>query len=165
MQNQLQMISPINDNHQHEEIIIKSPEVKTKIVKPTVLIPIPEADNVGELSATNNLFKRFFSGKEKKNETVLDTSLITVIAEQSELVEHNLTSPSLVIKNKLNDNIKSHEYNITSNKPLSLETTELSTTVGGHKISKENISDRKKRSFEIFFNSNVQVSGLCIRSL
>lgn len=153
------MISPINDNHQHEEII-KSSEAKTKIVKPTVLIPIPELDNVGKLSTTNNLLKTFFPGKEKKNKTenIQAASLLNVIAEQPELIEYNLTSPSLEIRNGINDNIQSYKY--ATNKSFSLGTTEISTIIVEQKISKENIIDRKKRSFEIFFNSDVQVSKM-----
>lgn len=63
IQSQLQMISPINDNHQYEEII-KSSETKSKILKPTVLIPVPEFDNVLSLLSPNNLLSKFFSGKE-----------------------------------------------------------------------------------------------------
>lgn len=63
IQNQLQMISPINDNHQYEEII-KSSEAKSKIFKPTVLIPVPEFDNVLSLFSPNNLLNKFFAGKE-----------------------------------------------------------------------------------------------------
>lgn len=161
MQNQLQMISPINDNHQHKEIIMSS-VAKTKIVKPTVLIPIPELDNVGKLPTTSNLLKTFFSGKENKNKTenIKAASLLSVITQQPEDIEHNST----VIKNSINNTVKSYEYNVTLNKSLPLETTQISNLMGEYKLSKKNVSDRKKRSFEIFFNYNVQVSK-CVLSL
>lgn len=66
MQNQLQMISPINDNHQYEEII-KSSEAKPKIFKPTVLIPVPKFDNILNTLTPNNLLSTFFAGKEKQD--------------------------------------------------------------------------------------------------
>jgi len=58
------MVSPINDNHQYEEII-KSSEAKPKIFKPTVLIPVPKFDNTLNALTPNNLLNTFFAGKEK----------------------------------------------------------------------------------------------------
>lgn len=72
MQSQLQLISPIIYNYQYEEIM-KSPMIpQPKIFKPTVLIPIPEFDNV--LKSPNNLFKQFFSGKEIQDIDILNTT-------------------------------------------------------------------------------------------
>lgn len=66
MQSQLQMISPINDNHQYEEII-KSSEAKPKILKPTVLIPVPEFDNFLNILTPKRFLNNFFAGKEKSD--------------------------------------------------------------------------------------------------
>lgn len=71
MQSQLQMISPINDNHQYEEII-KSSEAIPKIFKPTVLIPVPEFDNFLNILTPKRFLNNFFAGKEKPD--VIDTS-------------------------------------------------------------------------------------------
>lgn len=67
MQMQLQMISPINYNldHQNEKIIISS-EAKPKMNKPTVLIPLPKFD-VLNIFSPNLMFDVFFGGKEKQH--------------------------------------------------------------------------------------------------
>lgn len=70
MQSQLQMISPINDNHQYEEII-KSSEAVPKLFKPTVLIPVPEFDNFLNILTPKRFLNNFFAGKEKPD--VIDT--------------------------------------------------------------------------------------------
>lgn len=66
MQSQLQMISPINDNNQYEEII-KSSEAKPKIFKPSVLIPIPKFDNTLNALTPKTLLNTFFAGKEMQD--------------------------------------------------------------------------------------------------
>lgn len=72
MQNQLQMISPINSYHKQEKII-KSSEAKQNNFKPSVLIPLlTDINNVlNTSSSSNKLLNTFFAGKEKQ--TVTDT--------------------------------------------------------------------------------------------
>lgn len=62
IQNQVQLISPINDHRQNKEII-KSSEAKQKITKPHILISVPTFDNDFSKLPLNI----YFSGKEKQN--------------------------------------------------------------------------------------------------
>lgn len=146
MQNQLQMISPINNNHKHEKIL-KSVEVKPKVSKPSILIPLPTEDN----SFLNISSNKIFAGKEKQDvihsalgsleniEVItkpttdeyinnLLSSLNTSIFTESTklLLKKNYTTPSFLLStvdsSKYNQNLKnlqSHLYTErTSDVPL-----------------------------------------------
>lgn len=76
IQNQLQMISPINYN-EHYENVIKSSESQPKIFKPTVLIPVPKINNI--LKSQSNFFNNFFVGKEIQNFNLSTKEHIQVI--------------------------------------------------------------------------------------
>jgi len=67
MQIQLQMISPINYNLNDQNKKIISSEVKGKIYKPNVLISLPKSDDIDKLSPKNNMFNKYFGGKEKQD--------------------------------------------------------------------------------------------------
>lgn len=80
------------------------------------------------------------------------TSLTPIIAEKSENIEHNFNSSlsNLQNVNKMH-NIKNYTYSISSNSSHLFKTVENVTLY-------ENLGIRKRRSFELFFNSTVQVS-------
>lgn len=94
IQNQLHMITPISYNH-HYEGIIKSSEAKPKIVKPNILIPIPEFDNM--LSTLSSyLLNKYFAGKEKHNVTEsyssTEKSIQVITPTTNELISTKSTS-------------------------------------------------------------------------
>lgn len=102
IQNQVQMISPIIDNHQYKEII-KSSRAKSKIIKPSVLIPVPEFDHVLRMLSPNNSFNKFFAGKEKfdvSNENIEVVSLPSRESNSrivsSQKIEIHTKSPSIL---------------------------------------------------------------------
>lgn len=59
-------------------------------------------------------------------------------------------------RKKFFDDIKNDMFSTTSNNPLSSEIAEISTK--GLKTFKTNCGERSKRSYELFFDSNLQVS-------
>uniref|UniRef100_A0A2S2NSI1 Otoancorin n=1 Tax=Schizaphis graminum TaxID=13262 RepID=A0A2S2NSI1_SCHGA len=67
MQIQLQMISPINYNLNDPNKKVISSEVKGKMYKPNVLISLPKSDDIDKLSLNNNMFNKYFGGKEKQD--------------------------------------------------------------------------------------------------
>ncbi|XP_025197043.1 uncharacterized protein LOC112595869 [Melanaphis sacchari] len=68
MQIQLQMINPINYNlNDQNQTVIMSSEAKGKISKPNVLISLPKSDDLNKLSMKNNMYNKFFGGKQKQN--------------------------------------------------------------------------------------------------
>lgn len=98
IQNQLQMISPISDNRQYEEII-KSSEAKPNVVKPSVLIPVPEFDNVLSMLSPSKLINKFFTGKEKQDTSKNDIQSTSSSTE--EFISPFITSHNIEIVTKL----------------------------------------------------------------
>lgn len=115
------MISPISYNHNHEEII-KSSEAKPIIVKPNILIPIPENDNI--ISALSSyLLNKYFAGKEKHNVTESYSSTekniqIKTTPTTKEATSTEFTSiievQNFTISSTLMSNLDSSNYNQNS---------------------------------------------------
>ncbi|VVC44291.1 Hypothetical protein CINCED_3A001515 [Cinara cedri] len=124
IQNQLQMISPINNNHLYKEII-KSSEAKPKMFKPSVLIPVPEFNYVlNILASPNKLLNKFFAGKEKedKNNSVNTKKNIEVLTTQTTSITTESIS-ILEVKNSTNSSFTtpiliSSKYNESSTTSL-----------------------------------------------
>lgn len=92
------MISPISDNHQYEEII-KSSEAKPNVVKPSVLIPVPEFDNVLSMLSPSNLINKFFTGKEKQDTSKNNFQVISPTTEK--FISPFVTTQNIEIVTKL----------------------------------------------------------------
>lgn len=100
------------------------------------------------LANTTNNFNRISN---------INNPILQIITDKSKYIKHNFTSSLLNVKNeKKNQNIKDYAYSITSNDSLLFKTVEISNME--NITFNENESQRKKRSFELFFNSTVQVS-------
>lgn len=120
------MISPISDNHQYEEII-KSSEAKSNVIKPSVLIPVPEFDNVLSMLSPSNLINKFFAGKEKQD------------ASKNNF---QVTSPST--KKFISPFVTSQNIEIVTKLPSILEVQNFSTI--NSQISALNVSEYNQNS-------------------
>lgn len=180
------MISPINDNHEYEEII-KSSETKPKIFKPTVLIPVPEFDNFLNILTPEKMFNNFFSGKKKQDTT--DTkenigNIITPIKEESNSsfsssqkilistestsilkIQNSTTSSflsSTLDSSKYSQNSKNQEYeHYTEN---AFDTTIMpllaSTTDNSQKIATTPIKEKSEHIKHNFTSSSMDLNDI-----
>jgi len=101
MQIQLQMISPINYklNDLNKKIIMSS-DAKGKMYKPNILISLPKTDDLNKLSLKNNMFNKFFGGKEKPNNTIsAEEETTNTLSTNQEISIANKSTSILEVKN------------------------------------------------------------------
>lgn len=101
MQIQLQMISPINYNLNDQNIkVIMSSDVKGKMYKPNILISLPKTDDLYKISLKNNMFNKFFGGKEKPNNTFsAEEETINTLSINQQISIANKSTLILEVKN------------------------------------------------------------------
>lgn len=101
MQIQLQMISPINYNlNDQNKKVIMSSDAKGKMYKPNILIPLPKTDDLNKLSLKNNMFNKFFGGKEKPNNTIsAEEETINTLSINQQIPIANKSTSILEVKN------------------------------------------------------------------
>lgn len=101
MQIQLQMISPINYNlNDQNKKVIMSSDAKGKMHKPNILISLPKTDDLNKLSLKNNMFNKFFGGKEKPNITIsAEEETINTLSVNQQISIANKSTSILEVKN------------------------------------------------------------------
>lgn len=142
IQNQLQMISPISDNRQYEDII-KSSEAKPNVVKPSVLIPVPEFDNVLSMLSPSNLINKFFTGKEKQDAS---KNNFQVTPPSTELfISPFVTSQNIEIVTKLPSIFKTQNFSTINSQLLALNVSKYNQSSSNLEIEQypENLFHEK----------------------
>lgn len=169
IQNQVQMISPINDNHQYEEII-KSSEAKQNIVKPSILIPIPEFDHVLTFSSSNNSFNKFFVGKEKLNMSIENLQVESSPLKQSnskivssQKIEIHTKSPSILeVQNFTNTSYPlstsySLKYDLNSSSSVELNTEkEIPIFLSPYSVKKSDFTEHRFTTLPLDLNNRTK---------
>lgn len=121
---------------------------------------------VSNLNKPKNINNNDAFEKQKKHYFLSNIkSSHSIIPDISDYNKYSLNSSLLDHKNRETffSGIKNYIYNITSNNSLSSEMIEISTT--RLNIFNKNDDRRSKRSYELFFNSDLKVSYLYINIL
>lgn len=114
------------------------------------------------VKSNDNYEMMLLNGNDKFNINVLNNQgntipISSIITNQSKYIDHNITSSLLKLLNENKDHdINNYKYSISSNDSLVSKTVKA-TTIENITLN-ENLGKREKRSFELFFNSNVQVT-------
>lgn len=133
------MISPIIGNHQYEEII-KSSEAKSKIIKPSVLIPVPEFDNALRILSPNNSVNKFFAGKEEFD--MSNENIQVVFPPSTESNSRIVSSQKIEIHTKSPSILEVENFTSTSHPLSALDSLKQKQNLSsGVELYSENTSD------------------------